>query len=143
MATANSRSRATGIHPVHAVLLASSLPLFFGTLLSDWVYSVTYEVQWINFAAWLLTAALLFAGAALIWAAADMVRADVRKNRLRMFYTLGLLATFVVGLFDALIHARDAWATMPAGLTLSLLGSLLALASVALGFSTLRAGSAG
>lgn len=142
MATASSSSRGTGIHPVHAVLLASSLPLFVGALLGDWAYSVTYEVQWINFAAWLITAALLFAGSALIWAAVDLVRADVRKNRLRMLYTLGLLATFVVGLFDALIHAGDAWTTMPAGLTLSLVASLLALASVALGFSTLRAGDA-
>ncbi len=46
MATANSSTRASPIHPVHAVLLASSLPLFVGTLLSDWAYSVTYEVQW-------------------------------------------------------------------------------------------------
>ncbi len=142
MATASSSSRGTWIHPVHAILLASSLPLFVGALLSDWAYWVTYEVQWINFAAWLITSALLFAGSALIWAAADLVRATVRKDRLRMLYTLVLLATFVIGSLDALVHARDAWTTMPAGLTLSLVGSLLALASVALGFSTLRAGSA-
>lgn len=142
MATANSGSRGARIQLVHAVLLASSLPLFVGSLLSDWAYSITYEVQWINFAAWLITGALLFAGSALFWVAADLVRAGVGKDRQRVLYALVLLATFVVGFFNAIIHAKDAWATMPAGLILSLVGCLLALASVALGFSTLRRGGA-
>jgi uncharacterized membrane protein len=137
MASASLRSRSS-IHPVHAVLLASSLPLFLGTLLSDWAYSATYEVQWINFAAWLIAGALLFAGLALAWAVVDAFQADVRNDPRRLLYLLVLLATFVVGVFDALAHGRDAWATMPSSLVLSLMVTLLALASVALGFSTLR-----
>ena len=50
---ATNMSRRHMLHPVHAVLLASSFPLFLGALLSDWAYSNSYVVQWLNFAAWL------------------------------------------------------------------------------------------
>lgn len=137
---ASLRSGGIRIHPVHAVLLASGLPLLFGALLSDWAYSRTHEVQWINFAAWLTSGALLLVGLTLVWAAVDLFSAEARKDRRRIFYALVLLAAFVVGVFNALIHARDAGATMPAALTLSAIVTLLTLAAVVLGFSTFRGG---
>ena len=130
------------IHPVHAALLASSLPLFLGALLSDWAYSSTYQVQWINFAAWLNAGAMVFTGAALLWAVVDFFRADRRRDRSAALYLVVLIATFIIGFITALIHAKDAWASMPAGLILSLITFVLALASVWLGFSTLRSGAA-
>ena len=129
------------IHPVHAVLLASSLPLFLGALLSDWAYSSTYQIQWLNFASWLIAGALVFAGAALLWAAIDFFRTDVGKDRAGALYILVLLTTFVLGFINALVHAKDGWATMPAGLILSVLVFFLALFATWLGFSTLRAGA--
>jgi uncharacterized membrane protein len=129
--------KANRIHPVHAVLLAASLPLFLGTLLSDLAYWRTQEVQWINFASWLIASALVFAGLTLLWAAINFVRADVRHDRLWWVYILALLATFALGMVDALVHGKDGWATMPEGLILSAAVSLLGLASVAIGFSTL------
>lgn len=129
------------IHPLHAVLLASSLPLFLGAMLADWAYSRSQQVQWINFAAWLNAGAMIFAGAALLWAAIDFFRADVRRDRRSALYLFVLITTVVVGFITALIHGKDAWATMPAGLILSVLTFLLALAAVWLGFSTLRAGA--
>lgn len=133
-----TRIRARVIHPLHAVLLASSLPLFLGALLSDWAYSSSYEVQWLNFAAWLIPGALVFAGFALLWAVIDFLRADVARDRRSALTLLALLATFALGFVNALVHAKDAYATMPAGLILSVLVFLLALISVWLGFSTLR-----
>lgn len=129
------------IHPVHAVLLASALPLLLGALLSDWAYSATFVIQWINFAAWLNAGAMVFLGAALLWAVVDFLRADVSRDRRSALYLLVLLATFILGFLTALVHAKDAWATMPAGLVLSLIVFVLALASVWLGFSTLRSGA--
>jgi uncharacterized membrane protein len=129
------------IHPVHAVSLASALPLFLGALLSDWAYSATFEVQWINFAAWLNAGALVFLGAALLWAVIDFLRKDVARDRRSALYLVVLLATFILGFITALVHAKDAWATMPAGLLLSLIAFILAVASVWLGFSTLRSGA--
>lgn len=130
------------IHPVHAVLLASALPLFLGALLSDWAYSATFVIQWINFAAWLNAGAMVFLGAALLWAVIDFLRADVPRDRRSALYLLVLFASFTLGFITALVHAKDAWATMPAGLILSLIVFVLTLASVWLGFSTLRSGAA-
>ena len=126
------------IHPLHAVLLASSLPLFLGALLSDWAYCSTYEIQWINFAAWLNAGAMLFLGAALLWTAIDFLRADVARDRSSILHLLVVLATFILGFIAALVHAKDAWATMPGGLILSFIVLLLAIWSVWLGFATLR-----
>ena len=133
---ANARART--LHPLHGVLLASTLPLFLGALLSDLAYSSTREVQWINFASWLIAGAMLFAGAALLWAAIDFFRSDVARDRRSALYLLVLIATFILGFINALVHGKDAWATMPEGLILSLLVFLLAAAAVWLGFSTLR-----
>ncbi len=138
MATATTKRRT--LHPVHAILLGSTLPLFLGALLSDWAYTSTYEVQWINFAAWLNACALVFAGAALLWAVIDFFRSDVGRDRLSALYLMVLLTTVIVGFIAALVHGKDAWATMPAGLILSAIVFLLALAATWLGFSTLRAG---
>jgi uncharacterized membrane protein len=119
-------------------LLAGCLPLFLGALLSDWAYSSTYEVQWINFAAWLIAGALVLAGFALLWAVINFFRSDVDRDRRSALYLLALLTTFILGFINALVHGKDAWATMPEGLILSLLTVLLAAVSVWLGFSTLR-----
>lgn len=128
------------VHPVHAVLLAGSLPLFVGALLSDWAYSATYEVQWINFAAWLIAGALILAGAALAWAVIDFFRKDVDRDRRSALYVLVLLTAFILGFINALVHAKDASATMPAGLILSVLVAGLTIVAVWLGFSTWRSG---
>jgi uncharacterized membrane protein len=128
-----------GIHPFHAVLLASAIPLFLGALLSDLAYSSSYEVQWTNFASWLIAGGLVFAGCALVWALVDLLRADRRGGRTLLYFLL-LLATFLLGFLNALIHAKDAWAVMPMGLVLSAVVALLAIAATWAGFSTLRAG---
>lgn len=133
--------RPAPIHPVHAVLVAGTLPLFLGALLSDLAYSKSYQVQWLNFSSWLIAGGLVFAGFATLWALIDIFRAD-RRGRRPVVPFLVLLALFVLGLVNALVHAKDAWATMPAGLILSLLAAALSLAAVWIGFSTLRKGAA-
>lgn len=142
MATASFKPNRGTIHPLYTVILAGMLPLFLGALLSDWAYSSTYEVQWINFASWLNAGAMVFAGAALLWAVIDFFRTDGARHRAGVIYLLVLLATFVVGFIAALIHAKDAWATMPAALILSALVFLLALAAVWLGLSSYRGSAA-
>jgi uncharacterized membrane protein len=141
MAAALSRAYRAPLHPLHAILLAGSLPLFLGVLLSDLAYSCTYQIQWKNFASWLLVGALVFCGLALLWALIDVLRADRRGRRPFVYFVL-LLATFVLGFIDALVHAKDAWASMPAALTLSIIVAVLAVLATALGFSTLGQGEA-
>ena len=48
-----------------------------------------------------------------------------------------LLALFVAGFINALVHAKDAWAAMPAGLILSVIVLLLAIGAIWAGFSSL------
>lgn len=134
------RTHALSLHPVHAVLLASAVPLFIGAMLSDYAYSSTYQVQWTNFASWLIAGGLVFAGMALLWAITDLLRAGVSWSRRSLLYTLLLLATFVLGLVNALVHGKDAWATMPEGFILSIIVAILAVATVWVGFSTSRGG---
>ena len=130
MALVSHQSNLRTIHPLHAILLAGSLPLFLGALLSDFAYTRSFEIQWSNFAAWLIVGALVFAGFALLWALIEALRADAAPGREKWIY-VGLLAgAFLVGFANALVHAKDAWATMPEGLILSLLALLLALAAV-------------
>lgn len=138
-ATANRLYR-WSLHPLHAVLLAATLTLFLAALLSDIAYGESYEVQWTNFASWLIAGGLVFGGCVLLWALIDLIRADDRRGRPLVYFLL-VLATWVLGFINALIHAKDVWASMPDGLILSAIVALLAVAATWIGFSTLREGA--
>jgi len=129
------------IHPLHAVLLAGTVPLFLGVLLTDLAYSNTYEIQWKNFASWLLVGGLVFGGFTLLWAVIDVVRAALRTTR-KLIYVSLLLVLWVLGFIDALVHAGDAWASMTAALLLSTIVVVLAMAATWLSFSSSHAGAA-
>jgi uncharacterized membrane protein len=135
--TVIERPYSTVIHPLHAVLLAGTVPLFLGAALSDAAYASSYEIQWSNFASWLIVGGLAFAGIALIFAVVDLCRANRRARGIAL-YAMVLLITWIVGLFNALMHARDAWASMPIGLVLSVIVVVLACAATWLGFGSSR-----
>jgi uncharacterized membrane protein len=125
--------------PLHAVLLAGTVPLFLGGLLSDIAYYKTYQIQWINFASWLIAGGLLFCGLALLFALVNLIRAERKAGRALM-YLLLLLVTWVLGLINAFEHAKDAWAVMPQGLVLSVVVTLLACVVAWVGLTSLRSG---
>jgi uncharacterized membrane protein len=125
------------IHPLHAVVLAGSISLFLSAALSDGAYASTYEIQWSNFASWLIVGGLICAGIALTFAIVDLSRPQRRVQGV-IPYTAILLLTWVVGFFDALMHARDAWASMRGGLVLSIIVTLLAGVATWFGFGTPR-----
>jgi len=122
----------------HAFLLAAAVPLFLGTLLSDWAYWRSYEIQWSNFASWLVAGGMVFLGIALVCALIDVFRAG-RRGRALVHFAL-LLVAFVLGFINALVHARDAWAVMPSGIVLSVVVLLLVAVATAMAFAGLRAG---
>lgn len=133
---------ARNIHPVHAVVLAGSLPLFLGAFLADWAYSSTYEVQWTNFASWLIVGGMVFVGVALLWAIIDALRGGGSRRAARWIAAGLLAAVFVLGFVNALVHAKDAWAAMPAGLILSLIVLVLTLVAIWAGFGRIGKRSA-
>ena len=83
-------------NPVHATLLAGSVPLFLGAMLSDIAYFKTYEIQWSNFSAWLIAGGLVFCGLALLFALANLIGARHKQGRPLIYFAL-LLATWVLG----------------------------------------------
>ena len=138
MAESPDRRFDRSLHPLYSILLAGTVPLFLGVLLSDWAYSATYELQWKNFASWLLVGALVFLGFALLWGIVDFARHD-RSDRRAILFLAVLLAAWILGFINALVHAKDAWASMPAALILSVIVAVLAIAAVWLKLSA-RAG---
>ncbi|WP_197911940.1 DUF2231 domain-containing protein [Kineobactrum salinum] len=108
MTATADRTYRRGLHPLHAILLAGTIPLFLGALLSDYAYWSSHYIQWSTFASWLIAGGLVFAGLALLCAIAGLFHADRRRGP-PLAYFLLLLITWIVGLFNALIHARDAW----------------------------------
>lgn len=131
-------TRRMAIHPVQAFLLAGTFTLFLGALLNDIAYWSTYQVQWTNFASWLIAGGLVFGGLALLFALVGLRHAVHRRGRC-LVYSL-LLVAWVLALINALVHARDVWAAMPEGLVLSVVVALLSGAATGLGFASLRAG---
>lgn len=130
------------IHPLNAVLLSLSLPMFLSALLSDIAYASTFHIQWINFAAWLLVGGLVGCGFALLWTLVELARDISARSVRQMTYTGILLLVWVLGFINSLIHAKDAWATMPDIIWLSLFTTLLAAIAAWIGFSGLRGGRA-
>lgn len=128
------------LHPLHAILLAFPLPLFLGALLSDLAYSASYQIQWTNFASWLIAGALVGGGFALLWALIEWVISGPARTARHAVYFVVLLVMWVLGFINALVHAKDAWAAMPAGLWLSVIVTVLALVASLVGYSGLREG---
>lgn len=123
--------------PVHAILLAGTVPLFLGAMLADLAYYQTYQSQWSNFSAWLLAGAEVFCGLALLFGLVNLVRAEHKAGRPVLYFLL-LLATWVLGLVNSFEHAKDAWAVMPAALVYSIITLVLALACAVVGLTNLR-----
>jgi uncharacterized membrane protein len=128
------------LHPLHAILLAFPFPLFLGALLGDLAYRSSFHVQWSNFSSWLIAGGLLVGASALLWALVNLFRGGTARKRRSIVYFVVLLAMWGLGFVNALVHAKDAWATMPEGLYLSAITTLLALVAAWIGYSGFRTG---
>jgi uncharacterized membrane protein len=121
-------------------VLASAVTLFVAGLASDAAYYMTFEIQWKNFATWLILGALVFGGLSLLFGLIDIFRRRGGARRAMAVYFIVLLIAWGIGIANEFVHAKDAWATMPEGLILSAISAVLALIAAGLGFSHLRAG---
>lgn len=89
----------------------------------------------------MLVGALVFNGLALLGSILSMVRAEKRMGT-PVAYFLLLLAAFVLGLINSFVHAKDVWASMPAGLILSITTVILACIATWIGLTSWRIGGA-
>ena len=127
------------LHPLHAILLAFPIALFTGALAADITYLRTAEIQWSNFSAWMITGALVFGGAVVLWSL-FAVALPRRTGRARAAAYLLLVAImWLAGLINAFQHSKDGWSAVGAtGLTLSIVSTAAALLAAWIGFSAVR-----
>jgi uncharacterized membrane protein len=106
---------------------------FVGALATDIAYSGSAFLIWLHFSEWLIAAGLAFgAVAALALLVAFIRRRAVLGSASGWAHLVLFYAALVVELFNALVHTIDGWtAVVPTGMTLSVVGAALALASVA------------
>ncbi|MFT4955691.1 MAG: putative membrane protein [Brevundimonas sp.] len=117
------------LHPLHAILLAFPIALFSFAVVTDIAYLNTAQMQWTNFSAWSITAALFFTGLVLAWAGVEAVLGRRSAGLIRALIYLAVVAVmFVVGLFNIFRHSQDAWSSVgPGGLIMSIVCAVLAL----------------
>lgn len=102
--------------------------LFVAGLIFDVIYAKTGNVLWIKGAAWLVTIGLLFAiipqliNLAVVW----LSKSRVRSRGQVLNFWLNVVA-IVAAIVNAFVHSRDAYATMPSGVVLSIV-TVLAMA---------------
>jgi len=142
MAVTVNRMHPRAVGRFHAFLVGATVPLFLGAWLTDDAYWSSHQIEWSNFASWLIIGGMVFGTGALLCAVIDLLRAGAR-GRGSLILTVVLLALWLTGFFDALIHSRDAWAVMPTGLVLSCIAALLACVAAWIAFSQLRSSAAG
>lgn len=131
-----------GPSPLLALFFCAPLPLALGALLSDWAYSGTYQIQWINFADWLVAGSLVFGGLALIASVSSITMRRRWRDRADVLAVAVLLLFLVMQFYNALTHSKDAYATMPAGLIQSVVATVLAFAAAWLGLANVYKRSA-
>lgn len=100
---------------------------FVGAMIFDILYVNTYTILWVKAAAWLITIGLFFA---IIPQLINLGRTWFGKHRVRtrnltVNFWLNVVA-IVAAIFNAFVHSRDAYGSMPTGVWLSIL-TVLAL----------------
>jgi len=127
MKTATHTSRFSITSAIFDVLDPIPFGFFVGALIFDIIYSNTYTVLWVKAAAWLISIGLVIA---IIPQLINLGRTwfgkrGIRTRNLAINFWLQVVA-IVAALFNAFVHSRDAYGTMPAGVWLSVL-TVLAL----------------
>jgi uncharacterized membrane protein len=128
------RPRSTVAAAVFRVLDPLPYGFFVAALIFDAIYADNGEILWTKAAAWLICFGLILA---IIPRLINLVRVWVTGPRPRRFATtlafwLNFLA-IVAAIANALVHSRDAYASMPDGLWLSIVTvALLVIAHAAL-----------
>ncbi len=123
-------------HPIHPMLVPLPIVCFVGALLTDIAYSVTAEMMWANFSAWLLTVGVITGALAAIAGLIDFLgNRLIRRQAQAWPHMIGNLAVLIIAFFNALVHTRDAWTSVyPTGLILSAITVVILLITGWLGW---------
>jgi uncharacterized membrane protein len=136
MATAPDNVRRVRAHPVHGILSAYPLALFTAAFVADIAYADSAQMQWANFAVWLLAGGLLMGALAAIAGIVEALLYKGARGRRPWPHSIGVALMMILALFNAFVHSRDGWTSVvPTGLVLSAIVSVLALATSWMGYS--------
>ncbi|QDP26920.1 DUF2231 domain-containing protein [Bradyrhizobium cosmicum] len=124
-------------HPIHPMLVPIPIACFVGALLTDIAYTVTAEIMWADFSAWLLIVGVTFGVLAAIAGLTDFLGNRLVRSQLPAWpHLVGSAVALVLAIFNALIHTRDAWTSVwPTGLILSVITVLILPVSGWLGWA--------
>jgi len=108
-------------HPLTSTFTSFPAVCFILALLNDIAYWRTANLQWQNFAEWLLFTGLVVGGLVLLAEVVGLLfRSRVRAQGPGWLHAIGLLIVLVLGVINSFVHARDGWtAVVPQGLILS------------------------
>ena len=122
-----STARIAG-HPIHPMIVPIPIACYAGTLVTDIAYARTGDILWGDFSDWLVTAAVIFTVLAAVAGAIDfLAERRIRELRPAWIHAIGNVVVLVLGIFNALVHTRDSYGQLPAGLILSALTVLVLL----------------
>jgi uncharacterized membrane protein len=129
------RHKESGVAAVAPSLYLLLFPIpvvcFLGALATDLAYSASAYLMWLHFSEWLIAAGLAFGVlAALALLIEFLARPVIRRGGVGWAHLALFYGALVVELINALIHTIDGWtAVVPTGMTLSIVGAVLALAA--------------
>jgi uncharacterized membrane protein len=131
----------THAHPIHGILSAYPLALFSGALVADIAYVNSANMQWANFAVWMIAGGCAMGVLAAIAGIVDaLVFRRRHRHRVRTaadwIHSVGTLAMLALGIINGFIHSRDGWTSVvPSGLILSIIVTVLALITSWVGYT--------
>lgn len=125
-----------GAAPIHAMLVPFPIVCLVGALLADIAYvSSDGNVQWTNFAQWLLFFGVATAVPAALFGLIDYFGNPARNRpRIGLWHMSLNIVAVLVALVNNFVHARDGWTSVyPTGLILSIVTVVLLAISGHLG----------
>jgi uncharacterized membrane protein len=125
-------SAARVIRPIYLLLFPIPVVCFLAALVTDVVYASSAYLMWLHFSEWLIAAGLAIGAlAALALLIEFFASRAIRTGGFGWAHLVLFYAALAVELCNALVHTIDGWtAVVPTGMTLSIVGALLALAAV-------------
>jgi uncharacterized membrane protein len=116
----------SGAGAVHRFLGGFPTAFFTLALVTDYEYMQTANLMWQYFSIWLIVAALIMGGLAVLAGIVDWATGGARGRRGFGWHFALTIIALLIGLWNAFVHSRDGWtAVVPEGILLSLVTVIL------------------
>lgn len=116
---------------IYLFLFPVPVVCFVAAVFTDIAYAQSEYLMWLHFSEWLIAAGLVIGGLAAIALLIEFLASRVvRRGGVGWAHLVLFYVALVVEVFNSFVHTIDGWtAVVPTGMTLSVIGALLALAA--------------